>query len=138
MGRSHPPVEGGAVGAVGFLRNLGGHDEDRVLAPVTLVQVNQPDLLRLLHVRLKDTPTQDHTFKQDPRSPPGGRDLSHLLDALVEELQAGVAVADERALLDELSEHLRSGQLHVELLLRPLTRLQEPWRVRVRLGSGSG
>lgn len=132
VGRSHPPVEGGAVGAVGLLRDLGGHDEDRVLPTVSLVQVDQPDLLRLLHVCLKDTPTQGHTLTTGPRPAGGGRDPEHLLDALVEELQAGVTVADEGALLDELGEHLGPGQLAVELLLRPLAGLEEAW------GTGTG
>lgn len=46
------PVEGGALRPIRFLRFLGRHDEDSVLAAVRLVQINQPHLLRLLHVHL--------------------------------------------------------------------------------------
>lgn len=53
---------------------------------------------------------------------------SDLLDALVKELEAGVPVADEGTLLDELSEHLSPRQLTVELLLRSVPRLQETCR----------
>lgn len=56
------------------------------------------------------------------------RGSSDLLDALVEELEAGVPVADEGTLLDELSEHLSPRQLTVELLLRSVPRLQETCR----------
>ena len=52
----------------------------------------------------------------------------HLLNALVKELQADVAVAHEGALLDELREHLGPRQLDVELLLGPVPGLQEPCR----------
>lgn len=56
--------------------------------------------------------------------------VSDLLDALIEELKAGVAVADEGALLDELSEHLSPRQLAVKLLLRSIPRLQKTCRTR--------
>lgn len=39
-----------------------------------------------------------------------------------------MAVADKAALLDKLREHLRPGQLSVELLLRSLPRLKEACR----------
>lgn len=55
-----------------------------------------------------------------------------LLDALVEELEAGVAVADEGALLDELGEHLRARELRVELLLSAIARLEEAWKEETR------
>lgn len=60
-----------------------------------------------------------------------GRGSSDLLDALVKELEAGVTVADEGTLLDELSEHLRPAQLTVELLLRSVPRLQETCRTKM-------
>lgn len=58
------------------------------------------------------------------------RRSSNLLDTLVEELETGVAVADEGALLDELSEHLGPRQLAVKLLLRSIPRLQKTCSTR--------
>ena len=52
----------------------------------------------------------------------------YLLDAVVEEGEAGILVADEGALLDEADEDLRLGQLAVELLVGAVAALQEPWR----------
>lgn len=63
------------------------------------------------------------------------RCCSDLLDALVEELEAGVAVADEGALLDELGEHLGPSQLAVKLLLCSIPRLQKTCRSRKRTAS---
>lgn len=49
------PVEGGTLGPVRFLRFLRRHDEDCVLSTVGLIQVDEPHVLRLLHVHLVDT-----------------------------------------------------------------------------------
>ena len=64
----------------------------------------------------------------------GGGVWVYLLDAVVEEGEAGVLVADEGALLDEADEDLRLGQLGVELLVGAVAALQEPWRNVLQLG----
>lgn len=46
------PVEGGTLGPVRFLWFLRRHDEDRVFSAVSLIQIDEPHLLRLLHVHL--------------------------------------------------------------------------------------
>ena len=53
---------------------------------------------------------------------------NHLLDAVVEKGQAGVLVADERALLDEADEDLRLGELGVELLVGPVSAFEKAYR----------
>lgn len=117
---SGAPVVCGTLGPVRLLRLLRRHDEHRVFAAEALVVIDQSHVLRLLHVHLTDR----HRLKQGSDRPPGSRErgrASDLLHALVEELQAGVTVADERALLDKLREHLRLGELGVKLLLRAIT-----------------
>lgn len=52
MLRDSVPVEGGTLGPVRFLRLFRRHDEDCVFSAVSLIQVDQPHVLRLLHVHL--------------------------------------------------------------------------------------
>lgn len=52
--RINTPVKGRAVRAVSFLRNLRRHDEDCMFSAVTLIQINEPDLLWLLPIHLRE------------------------------------------------------------------------------------
>lgn len=49
----------------------------------------------------------------------------HLVDALIKERQAGILIADKRALLDEAAEHLSLDHERVEPLVGAVTALQE-------------
>lgn len=55
MGHIFSPVGGRTLSPVGLLRLLRRHDEDSVLATVILVQVDETDLFRLLHIHLVAT-----------------------------------------------------------------------------------
>lgn len=60
---------------------------------------------------------------------------TYFVHTVVKESQAGVLIADEGALLDEADEHLRFGHQRVELLVRAVAALQEPWTHRWEEGS---
>lgn len=51
----------------------------------------------------------------------------HLLNTLIKESQAGVFIADKRALLDEAAEHLGLDHERVKPLVGAVAALQEAW-----------
>lgn len=51
----------------------------------------------------------------------------HLINTLIKESQAGVFIADKRALLDEAAEHLGLDHERVKPLMGAVAALQEAW-----------
>lgn len=60
----------------------------------------------------------------------------HLVNTLIKESQAGVLIADERALLDEAAEHLSLDHEGVEPLVGAVAALQEAYGEMVNISFG--
>lgn len=60
----------------------------------------------------------------------------HLVNTLIKESQAGILIADERALLDEAAEHLSLDHQRVEPLVGAVAALQEACGEMVNISFG--